>query len=44
MRVRRGRYGARGTFELRGVVQRLSDGERIGSCDTGAIAWRASGY
>ena len=40
----RGRFGARGaagTFRMRGVVRRESNGERIGSCATGSIAWRA---
>jgi hypothetical protein len=41
LRGRFGRRGARGTFEMHGVVRRQSDGERIGSCDTGRIAWRA---
>ena len=43
LRGRFGRSGARGTFELHGNVHRKSDGERIGSCDTGAIGWRAAG-
>jgi hypothetical protein len=43
LRGRFGRTGARGTFELHGEVRRRRDGERIGSCDTGAIAWRAAG-
>ena len=43
LRGRFGRGGARGTFELHGDVHRKSDGERIGSCDTGAIGWRAAG-
>ena len=43
LRGRFGRSGARGTFELHGDVHRRSDNERIGSCDTGAIAWRADG-
>jgi hypothetical protein len=42
LRGRFGRRGARGTFELHGVVHRRSDGERIGSCDTGQGAWHAS--
>jgi hypothetical protein len=42
LRGRFGRRGARGTFELGGTVHRRRDGEQIGSCDTGAIAWRAS--
>jgi hypothetical protein len=40
----RGRFGARGasgTFQMRGVVRRESDGERIGTCAKGPIAWRA---
>ena len=41
LRGRFGQIGARGTFELRGVVRRRSDGERVGSCDTGTLAWRA---
>jgi hypothetical protein len=39
-----GRVGARGTFELHGVVRRRSDGRRTGSCDSGTIAWRAARY
>ena len=42
MRGRFGRRGARGTFELTGVVRRRSDGERVDSCATGEIAWRAA--
>jgi hypothetical protein len=42
LRGRFGRRGARGTFELHGEVRRRTGGESIGSCDTGAIAWRAS--
>jgi hypothetical protein len=42
LRGRFGRSGARGTFELHGVVRRKSDGESIGSCDA-AVAWRAAG-
>jgi hypothetical protein len=42
LRGRFGRRGARGTFELTGVVRRRSDGRRVGSCATGAIAWRAA--
>ena len=41
LRGRFGRRGARGTFELHGDVRRRSDGERIGSCDTGRVDWRA---
>jgi hypothetical protein len=41
LRGRFGRRGARGTFELRGVVRRRSNGERVGSCESGPIAWRA---
>ena len=37
-----GRVGARGTFELHGVVRRRSDGEHLSSCDSGTVAWRAS--
>jgi hypothetical protein len=36
-----GRRGARGTFELNGVVRRRSDGEQVDSCATGEVAWRA---
>ena len=36
-----GRTGARGSFRLRGVVTRKSDGARVGSCDTGTVAWRS---
>ena len=43
LRGRFGRSGARGTFELHGDVRRRSDGERIGSCDTGRVDWRAAG-
>jgi hypothetical protein len=43
LRGRFGRSGARGTFELHGDVHRRSDGEPIGSCDTGVIDWRAGG-
>jgi hypothetical protein len=43
LRGRFGRTGARGSFELHGDVRRRSDGERVGSCDTGAIDWRAAG-
>ena len=41
MRGRFGARGAHGTFQMRGVVRREADGERIGSCATGPIAWRA---
>jgi hypothetical protein len=41
LRGRFGRTGARGTFELRGVVRRRSDGEAVGSCDSGTVRWRA---
>ena len=41
LRGRFGRIGARGTFELHGVVRRRSDGEEIGSCDSGTVRWRA---
>lgn len=42
LRGRFGRRGARGTFELTGVVRRRDDGRRVGSCSTGEIAWRAA--
>ena len=42
LRGRFGRRGARGTFDLTGVVRRRDDGSRIGSCATGRIAWHAS--
>jgi hypothetical protein len=42
LRGRFGRRGARGTFDMRGVVRRRSDGRRVGSCETGTLAWRAS--
>jgi hypothetical protein len=41
-RGRFGSRGARGTFQLQGTVHRRSDGAQVGSCDTGAIAWRAA--
>jgi hypothetical protein len=41
LRGRFGRSGARGSFRLRGAVTRRSDGARVGSCDTGAVAWRS---
>jgi hypothetical protein len=41
LRGRFGRIGARGTFELHGVVRRRSDGEEVGSCDSGTVRWRA---
>lgn len=41
MRGRFARGGARGTFEMRGVVRRRSDGDVIGSCRTGEVDWRA---
>ena len=41
MRGRFGARGAHGTFRMRGVVRREGDGERIGSCSTGQIGWRA---
>jgi hypothetical protein len=44
LRGRFGLVGARGTFELHGVVRRRSDGLRMGSCDSGATAWRAASY
>jgi hypothetical protein len=42
LRGRFGSTGARGRFELHGVVRRRSDNTRVGSCDTGSVAWRAS--
>jgi hypothetical protein len=36
-----GRRGARGTFELTGVVRRRDDGTRVGSCASGELAWLA---
>jgi hypothetical protein len=42
LRGRFGRRGARGTFEMTGVVRRRSDGERVGSCATGELAWTAA--
>jgi hypothetical protein len=41
LHARFGRRGARGTFELTGVVRRRSDGRQVGSCATGKVAWRA---
>ena len=41
LRGRFGRRGARGSFRMHGVVRRQSNGERLGSCDTGTIAWRS---
>ena len=41
LRGRFGQIGARGTFELHGVVRRRSDGARVGSCDSGTVRWRA---
>jgi hypothetical protein len=41
LRGRFGQSGARGTFELQGVVRRRSDGEAVGSCDSGTVRWRA---
>ncbi len=41
LRGRFGERGARGTFRMRGVVTRVADGRRIGSCSTGSVAWRA---
>jgi hypothetical protein len=41
LRGRFGAHGARGSFRIRGVLRRRSDGERIGSCSTGPVAWRA---
>ena len=37
-----GRRGARGTFDMTGVVRRRGDGERLDSCATGPIDWRAA--
>jgi hypothetical protein len=42
LRGRFGRSGARGTFRMIGVVRRRGDGKRLGGCDTGTLAWRAS--
>ena len=42
LRGRFGQSGARGTFELHGVVRRQGDGETVGSCDTGTVRWRAA--
>jgi hypothetical protein len=42
LRGRFGRRGARGSFALHGTMHRRSDGEQIGSCDTGAVAWKAA--
>ena len=42
LRGRFGRAGAHGSFELHGVVRRRSDGGRVGSCDSGTIAWRSA--
>jgi hypothetical protein len=36
-----GRRGARGTFELTGVVRRRDDGTRVSSCASGELAWLA---
>jgi hypothetical protein len=41
LRGRFGRTGTRGSFSLKGVVSRRSDGARVDSCDTGTIAWRS---
>jgi hypothetical protein len=41
LRGRLGKSGARGTFQMHGVVRRESDGEAVDSCDTGPVAWRA---
>lgn len=41
LRGRFGQRGARGTFRMRGVVTRVSDGRRISSCDIGTVRWRA---
>jgi hypothetical protein len=37
-----GASGARGTFDLHGVVRRRSDNARVGSCESGTVAWRAA--
>jgi len=42
LRGRLGRGGARGSFQMHGVVRRESDGETVDSCDTGPVAWRAA--
>jgi hypothetical protein len=42
LRGRFGRAGAHGSFELRGVVRRRSEDERVSSCETGTIAWRSA--
>jgi hypothetical protein len=41
LRGRFGRRGARGTFEMTGVVRRRSEGKKVGSCSTGTVDWRA---
>jgi hypothetical protein len=41
LRGRFGERGARGTFQLRGVVRRRTGGQQVGTCTTGSIAWRA---
>lgn len=41
LRGRFGRHGARGSFEMRGLVTRRTNGERLGSCKTGSVAWRS---
>jgi len=41
LRGRFGRRGARGSFEMHGVVRRRSNGEQVGSCDTGTVGWRS---
>jgi hypothetical protein len=42
LRGRFGSRGARGNFELNGVVRRKSDGKPMTACATGEIGWRAS--
>jgi hypothetical protein len=42
LRGRFGSRGARGTFELDGVVRRKGDDRRVDACGTGKIAWRAA--
>lgn len=41
LRGRFGQRGARGTFRMRGVVTRVSDGRRISSCSMDPVRWRA---
>jgi hypothetical protein len=42
LRGRFGRSGARGTFQLHGVVRRQSDGGQTGTCESGIVSWRAA--